>query len=67
MMIVEGGPFYRKELPAEAIECFEARGRGFMLPQIKKHFASGFLTYYAHHGEARNISIPELVAYDMAD
>jgi hypothetical protein len=67
MMIIEGGPFYRRELSEDAIACFETRGKGFMLPQIKKHFASGFLTYYAQHGEARNISIPELVAYDMAD
>lgn len=67
MLIVEGGPFYRRKLSPDAVRCFEETGKGFLLPQIKRHFASGFLTYYAKHGEARNISIPELAAYDMAD
>lgn len=67
MIIVDGGPFYEKELSAEAVACFNTTGRGFMLPQIKKHFASGLLTYYAQHGEARTIAIPVLTAFDMAD
>ena len=60
-------PCYRRELSTEAVECFEEKGRGFMLPQIKRHFAGGLLTYYARCGEARHVSIPELVAYDMPD
>ncbi len=68
MLLIDGtAPFYRRELSTEAVAYFENKGRGLMLPQIKKHFASGFLTYYAQRGEARNLSIPELVAYDMAD
>ncbi len=68
MLLVQGrGPFYRRELSPGAVACFQEKGRSLMLPQLKKHFASGFLTYYAQRGEARHISIPELVAYDMAD
>jgi len=68
MLLIEGtAPFYRRELSTEAVACFENKGRGLMLPQIKKHFANGFLTYYAQRGEARHLSIPKLIAYDMAD
>jgi hypothetical protein len=68
MLLIEGrAPFYRRELSVEAVACFKERGRSLMLPQIKEHFASGNLTYYAKCGEARHISIPELAAYDMAD
>jgi hypothetical protein len=57
-------PFYRRELSLETIRCFEERGRGFMLPLIKQHFACGTITYYAQQGEARHLSMLERVAYD---
>lgn len=68
MLLIDGrAPYYRRELSPEAKDCFVKSGQRFMLPQIKKFFASGFLTYYAQHGEARHIFIPKLVALDMAD
>lgn len=67
LLIDERAPYYRRELSPEAKECFVKSGQRFMLPQIKKCFASGLLTYYAQHGEARHIFIPKLFALDMAD
>lgn len=67
LLIDERAPYYRRELSPEAKECFVKSGQRFMLPQIKKFFASGLLTYYAQHGEARHIFIPKLIALDMAD
>lgn len=68
MILVEGvAPFYRKPLSRESVECLQRKGNGLMLPHIRNHFASGLLTYYARCGEARHLSIPGLVAYDMAD
>lgn len=67
MILVEHGPYYKKQLPPAAMSCFETMGRGLMMPSIKPFFASGLISYYAEKGEARHVSIPHSLAFDMAD
>jgi hypothetical protein len=68
MMLVEGrAPFYRKKLSPAAIESLTVPGRGFMLPHLRPHFASGFLAHYASKGEARLMAVEALEIFDMAD
>jgi hypothetical protein len=67
MTLIGHGPYYQKALPPEVTECFTKKGQRLMMPSIKDFFASGIITYYAEKGEARQMVIPLMVAFDLAD
>ena len=68
MLLVDGVfPCYRKALPQNAIDFITRTGGGFMMPHLKKYFASDLLTYYAKHGEARHLSMYDMMVYDLPD
>jgi hypothetical protein len=68
MTLIDGrAPFYKRSVSQETTKYFVNTEQRFLLPHIKGSFARGLISYYAEHGEARHLSIPEQTVYDMAD